>query len=490
MNFRSIVNRAAGGCLAAGLCGTAVATDITLYSTGGQPSPELYRSAPGNAEAVPGYAHVRTRRDVNAEDGEFSLAGWPEALEPGSLVLEPDTGEMIAELEWLQPERDAAALLAGYRAREIVVEQSRGTSVDTFRGRLLSAGPPLVLAQDDGAVRVFDSWQGLRFPEAAERVTSDSRVRGRLNESRTGELKLDVGYLTGGLTWWLDYHATIAGEGQCRMDLSGRAVMVNRSGADYPDANIHLVAGAPNRARAGSDGRAQYRMKAEAMAAPAAFDSAEQVAEYYRYSLDRPVDLADGTTVQRPLFAPVTDIPCARERVMDNTRGMGWYGGVRSDRGFAAGAAGDIAVYLRFDNTESDGLGRPLPAGGIQVASRDGDGGVTFIGEDTLERIPAGREGRIRIGAAFDLMGERTQTDYRYDERQRLIEESFEIELTNGGGDAATVVVLESLARAANWEILKSSHDFEKVQSDRIRFAVDVASKGATTLTYTVRYSW
>lgn len=495
MKLQSIFSTAAAGAwLLAGSAATAGAIDVTIYSSvqGGQRSAELYRSAPGDARSVPGYAHVRSERETRATDGAFSLSGWPEALEPGSLVLNPADGAAIAELEWIRPERDAATLLQSYLDREIVVEQQRGQSVDIFRGRLISAGPPLVLAGDDGAVRVFDAWQGLRFPEAVERVTSAARVRGRFAEAVDGTRSFGVAYLTGGLTWWLDYHALITAEGDCRMDLSGRAVMVNRSGTDFPRANIHLVAGTPNRVRDDSARPQNLGMRAEMekLSAPAAFGKAESVSEYYRYSLDRPADLPDGSTVQRPLFQPVSDIACSRERVMDNTRGVAYYGGVRHDRGFAAGSGADIAVYVRFANTEDNGLGRPLPAGGIRVAARSPNGGVTFIGEDDIQRIPAERDGLLQIGTAFDLMGERTQTDFSYDERQRRIVERFEIVLTNGGDESATVVVLESLARSADWQITDTSHEFEKTRSDRIRFEADVPEKGREVVTYTVTYTW
>ena len=475
-----------------GLAGPAMATDVTVYSSvQGRPPAELYRSAPGNADAVPGYAHVWTVRDVEVDDGAFSLAGWPDGMEPGTLILEPGDAPDVAMLEWHRPERDAAALLQAWVGREIVVEQQRGDSVDSFRGRLVSPGSPLVLAMADGTVRVISSWQGLRFPGAEPRVSAESSVHGRFAEAIDGRRRMQVGYLTGGLAWWLDYGVMATAEGECSLSLTGRTVLVNRSGADYPNARVALVAGTPHRADGGAQ-KAGYRtgrMEMEAMAAPASFGQAERVSEYYRYTLDRRVDLLDGTTVQRPLFETVDDIGCERERVMDNTRGLAWHGGVRSDRGFATGSA-DIAVYLRFANREDNGLGRPLPAGNVRVSTRDREGRVTFVGEDVMERVPAERNARLRIGTAFDLMGERIQTDFRYDDRQDLIEETYEIELTNGGDRPATVIVLEPLARSANWQMISSSQDFEKTAADRVRYEIDVPAKKSATVSYTVRYTW
>jgi hypothetical protein len=68
--------------------------------------------------------------------------------------------------------------------------------------------------------------------------------------------------------------------------------------------------------------------------------------------------------------------------------------------------------------------------------------------------------------------------------------ESFEIKLRNHRKDAAHILVKENLLRWSNWQIIKSSDKFDKVDYRTIQFPVDVPADGEKTVTYTVKYSW
>ena len=50
--------------------------------------------------------------------------------------------------------------------------------------------------------------------------------------------------------------------------------------------------------------------------------------------------------------------------------------------------------------------------------------------------------------------------------------------------------VFEHPWRWNQWEIVKKSAEFEKVDQSTIRFAVAVPKDGETVVTYTIRYSW
>src|SRR6266542_4065708 len=67
---------------------------------------------------------------------------------------------------------------------------------------------------------------------------------------------LEVAYLTRGLSWSADYVDTLAPQSDT-MTLECCATVTNRTGADYPDARVSLMAGMPNRAVAPARGRPQ-----------------------------------------------------------------------------------------------------------------------------------------------------------------------------------------------------------------------------------------
>jgi hypothetical protein len=57
---------------------------------------------------------------------------------------------------------------------------------------------------------------------------------------------LTLGYLTRGLGWSADYVA-LWNEDAKQLDLSGRATLSNTTGADFPQAELSLIAGSVNR---------------------------------------------------------------------------------------------------------------------------------------------------------------------------------------------------------------------------------------------------
>ena len=150
-----------------------------------------------------------------------------------------------------------------------------------------------------------------------------------------------------------------------------------------------------------------------------------------------------------------------------------------------------MKVYLRFENEKDNQLGIPMPAGRVRVSQLDkADDSLEFIGEDIIDHTPKDEEIMIEMGNAFDVVGERVQTDFRIDSRSRQLWESFEVKLRNHKSTDARVTVLDTMYRSANWEIQSSSHKYTKTDAHGIRFEVPVDKDGETVITYTVHYSW
>jgi hypothetical protein len=120
-------------------------------------------------------------------------------------------------------------------------------------------------------------------------------------------------------------------------------------------------------------------------------------------------------------------------------------------------------VYLEFKNEKQVGLGVPLPAGRIRVSKLDSaDGSLEFVGEDTIDHTPKDEKVRIKLGSAFDVVGERRQVDFAIDARAHWIEEEIEIKLRNHKSLPVEVLVREPLYRWTNWTVLTKTHDYQK----------------------------
>jgi hypothetical protein len=150
-----------------------------------------------------------------------------------------------------------------------------------------------------------------------------------------------------------------------------------------------------------------------------------------------------------------------------------------------------VDVFLKFRNDKASGMGMPLPAGRIRVSQQDkADGSLEFIGEDIIKHTPKDEDVRVKLGTAFDVVGERRQTDFTVNTKGRVMEEAFEIKVRNHKDQPVEVIVRENLYRWSQWSLIEKSQPSEKKDAQTIEFPVKVAADGEAVITYRVRYTW
>ncbi len=118
------------------------------------------------------------------------------------------------------------------------------------------------------------------------------------------------------------------------------------------------------------------------------------------------------------------------------------------------------------------------------------DHGLEFIGEDVIDHTPKNEKVRVRLGSAFDVVGERRQVDFTIDNKARWMEEEIEVKIRNHKTEAVDVQVIERLLRWSQWTIKSRSQDFDKDDARTIVFPVRVAADGEQSVRYRVRYTW
>jgi hypothetical protein len=317
-----------------------------------------------------------------------------------------------------------------------------------------------------------------------------------VNAAKPGAQRTRVTYQTSGITWWADYNITFA-EGKNAnsgvLDVNAWVSILNQSGATYPDAGLKLVAGDVQ--RAAPEPTYAMRDRRAMMAAEVAQTGFAEKAffEYHLYTLGRKTTLPDNSTKQIELFPPVSKVPADKVLVYYGLPSgfPSFFADPVVDRNLGTEMNKKVDVYLRFKNSKEAGLGMPLPAGRIRVNKLDpADQSLEFIGEDTIDHTPKDEQVLIKLGNAFDVVGERKQTDFKVDINKHTLEESIEVVLRNHKQEPVQVLVKENLFRWLNWQITQSSAKYEKVDARTVQFPVDVAKDGEATVRYTVRYSW
>jgi hypothetical protein len=136
-------------------------------------------------------------------------------------------------------------------------------------------------------------------------------------------------------------------------------------------------------------------------------------------------------------------------------------------------------------------MGMPLPAGRIRVSKLDNaDQTLEFIGEDIIDHTPRTENVLIKMGSAFDVVGERRQVNFTVDSSRKTMTEEIEVKLRNQKKESVTVMVKENLYRWTNWQITSKSQDYRKDDARTVTFPVKVAAGAEAVVRYNVTYTW
>lgn len=472
-------------------------TSVTIYSSAqpGTLSTANFRNG-GDYGSVPGYAVVRQEQSFDLTRGRtlIRVSDVPAQIDPTTVSFESLTDPAATRVVEQSFEFDLTGtqkLLQKYLDREVTVEQSRGQSVESITGTLLSARDGLVLKLADGSIRTLNGFNGVKLASLPGGLISKPTLVWDIAADRAGSHQSRIGYQTAGITWWADYNLTLNEDnGGCKLDVGAWVTIVNQAGAAFNNAKLKLVAGDVQRAQQRPAAEVAYAAAPRAAKMDVAGFQEKSFFEYHLYTLGRPTSLADNSTKQIELFPTARGAACEKTLVYQGQAG-GYYGGLMTDRGFGNQSSKKVDVYLRFKNREDNKLGIPLPAGNIRVSKLDtADQSLEFIGEDLIDHTPRNETIQLMLGSAFDVVGERRQVDFRIDNSAKWMEEDIEVKVRNQKDGAATVIVKENLYRWTNWAIKTKNAEFEKVDARTIQFPLRIANGAEAVVRYTVRYSW
>jgi hypothetical protein len=298
-----------------------------------------------------------------------------------------------------------------------------------------------------------------------------------LLDSDRAEQDVEVTYVTGGMGWSADYVLKLDAS-DTRADLNGWVTLSNNSGASYENAQLRLVAGNVNRKDPNAlryVGALDAREDAPAPEKPQFRE--EGLFEYHQYTLERPTTLLEKETKQVSLLT--AEGVQVRKKLVFNGQAYfyrGQYGQLAQDQ--------KVGVFVELLNSQQNHLGMPLPKGTVRLYKADGSGALQFVGEDAVDHTPRDEKLTLKVGDAFDIVGDRKQSSWSA-LGNCSSESSYELELRNHKDAEVEVEVNEPAG--GDWQVLQSSLPFVKVDSQTFRFDVKVPARGATKLTYRVR---
>jgi hypothetical protein len=452
------------------------ATELTLYRSD---SASLYASS-GDANVDGGYAVVREQRALTLEAGthDVVIGDLPTSLDAEALALGFPGGEArVLSQRLLLPQGQSAAL-TGLTGHTVEVLGSTGQTLAS--GTLLRAGDGLLIRDGNGSTTLVTSYAGVRT--TGTDFPTGSSLSLRVDAARSGPSKAILSYPTSGLGWRAAYVATLQPGHACRMQFESHASIANRSGRDWKDSKLTLIAGEPNFAKASAP-RPMMAMKVARGAASAdAMPEQSTLADYRSYALPGAIGQVDGSVSQVPLYA-TRMMDCERTALFDNGNG---YQPAQPmvDENFNQDSGGAIVSTLKLQAFDS------LPAGYLRVLTADKNGTPQFIGEGRINDTAKGSDASITLGTAFDLHAERTRTYFSVDKAGHTLDEAFRIVLSNASDSARVVTVREHPNRWRQWTLVSSSSKPSQQSTDTLEFKIDVPANGKATLDYAVHYAW
>jgi len=375
----------------------------------------------------------------------------PQQIETNSLQVK---GLLVAELNYEYDLVDKFKLLEKYIGKEIKLVNKKTGEEKSYL--LISAQNGLILEDLLTHEIIIDAEGELRLPELPDGLILKPTLVWRIREKTAEDTR--VTYLTGGLSWDVDYVAQIR---ENDFDLTAWVTLTNNSGMTYTDATLKLMAGTVN--RADEYRRDQMRFAVTEQMTMQAEHQA--FADFHLYTIPEKVTVKDRQQKQVELFTA----PQIESKIVYEVNSYQLH----------------PTIYFTFLNKKENGLGVPLPQGRFKLYKENPiDGSTEFIGEDTIPHTAVNELVRIQSGEAFDITVESDIVD-EYKNGVYVFEE-VEYEVRNQKEEAIDLLINHSTSYGI-YEVVKSTHEWVRKNGD-IQLTVPVDAKSEAKVAFTIRY--
>ncbi len=283
--------------------------------------------------------------------------------------------------------------------------------------------------------------------------------------SESGSKNLLLAYEANSINWQCDYNLLLNGE-QNKFDLTGWVTLTNQCGMAFKNVNLKLIAGSMHTNRNDMEFAAvknYYALPRETGSAP----QEQAFADYHLYTFPEPVDINNNET-KRLTLVERKAIPVVKKYIFDQqyyTRTL-------------PKPKAPVEIKLEFQNDEKNK--RPLPAGQVRVYQADADNDMQLIGEDRIMHTAVGEKITIKLGEAFDIVGERTRVNSEQTSNHHR-KDTFKVTFNNHLDKDIVVTDIEHVPELA---VFSSDSPFSKIDSNALQSDVKVPANGTSDVSY------
>lgn len=459
------------------------AVRITIYRNPDSPVSVAYDTdeddedyeSDGTAGGLVMVSETRTI-DIPPGDSKIVFLGVADAIVPQTAAVDGLPAVILEsnfDYDLLTP---GAVIAKSHGERVRLVRTDDATGRTTEREAILRTGPQGVVLDVDGKTEVLGCsglTEKLIFPRIPPGLADEPKLSMTVRAATAGRHIVQLSYLALGLDWSADYVASIDPDGRT-LNLTGWITLVNRSGTTFANTPAEVVAGrlardeeetqppGPTTIEEGSAcwpigsfatmrpqviDRMFRRSTVQAMSPLAVSSDLQEVmvtgmrrpqaemrelGDYKLYAVPEPTTIAARQSKQvlflgqaRVSFTRVYTFTVNDDSIMEANDFM----------------PRQPTVTLRLQNKQSDGLGKPLPAGVVSVMET-GSTGAMLAGQDQIDDIPVGLPVELELGTAMDVWIEPRVTEERTIEMADHDEERVSVEVRLGN-DKPVPITLE-----------------------------------------------
>lgn len=391
-----------------------------------------------------GFGAVKETRTVNltGREAELVFADVAQQIETDSLLVE---GLNILEFNYDYDLVDRDKLLKKYIDKEVYLIDRKTREKKNCRLLSVEGGGRCVL-EDNATKEIYlDTQAELVLPSLPSGLIVKPALVWKIAPTSTENVK--VSYLSQGFNWSANYVVEVL---KSTLNIAGWAEIENQSGTTFENTKVKLIAGDVHRIQDDIDNDMEGRMYiCESAAVPQAEE--KSFFDYHMYTLLNPTTLKDNQTKQINILNG-QNVPYKKYYLLN----------MRED---------NVNVVIEFENKKECGLGFAIPKGKIKLYQADeADNSLEFIGEDKIDHTSKDESIKLTIGNAFDITFDFSEIDRR--KVNGFEHYKYECIIKNHREEAAEVFFEHYLWGI--WEMVASSHEFNKKTSGLIEFSVTV----------------
>ncbi len=380
-------------------------------------------------------AHINESQKISLKEGlqEIKFANLPNSILVDSISPIFEDGVKLISQSYKNNPLSIRNLLKENLNQEVEF-YSKDREKKLLKGKLININPTII--ESSNKYYIVDS-NSIIFNKLPKNIDYKPYLIWKVDSKKAKRSSVELSYLLNGINWSSNYTATLK---DGTLNLKAWATIINKSGKEFKDANIELIAGVVNRHRGNIAPMARmYEKKVLAMEASADVAMApKSISGYHIYKLPGKISLLNKQS-QQIVMLEAKNIKYKRYAVANNS-----YFNRYQERKI------NFSQQIKFKNSKDNALGLPLPQGLVRVYKSK-----HYLGDSQIGNTPKDEKITLNIGQMFDVVGKQKIIKYIVRNNYRDVKTKYTIK--NRGKKPIEVKISENIPRYRDTVKFKTS---------------------------------